>query len=54
MKCLSRFAWDQAGLASVEFSLLLAFIGLIVAIAMSALASAVSVAMNDISSKISE
>lgn len=54
MKCISRFASDQAGLATIEYALLLAFIGVVIAIAMSALGQAVTGQLNDTTAELDQ
>ena len=53
MKCVTRFVKDQAGLATIEYALLLAFIGLSVAVAMATLAGAVGAELDRTSSDLS-
>lgn len=50
MKCVRRFFKDRSGLATIEYALLLAFIGLSVALAMAALAGSVSTELDRTSS----
>lgn len=54
MKCVARFVKDQAGLATIEYALLIAFIGLSIAIAMAALAGAVGAEFDRTSSELAD
>lgn len=54
MRCLRSLISDQRGVASVEYSLVLAFVGLVVAIAMSGLALAVASRLDDMAVAISD
>jgi len=54
MRCLQSLISDQRGMASVEYSLILAFVGLVIAIAMSGLALAVTNRLDDMAETVSE
>ncbi len=54
MKCLRSLISDQRGMASVEYSLILAFVGLVIAVAMSGLALAVTNRLEDMAGAISD
>lgn len=54
MKCQSRFVTDQGGLATIEYALLLAFVGVAVALAMAMLGTAVAGELSDTTSELTD
>lgn len=54
MRCLKSFLSDQRGMASVEYSLILAFVGLVIAIAMASLGVAVAGRIDDMATTVGE